>query len=264
MVLGRSFALTLSKPDPHDLAFLDGGPGGRADLPAGVVPEVPASDPPPEDINLASSGDSTSVEHVLPAPVAFLEPVVPAMSHDVDRARRGDKAAFERLARAELPRVERLLGRILGPRPDLEDLVQIVFLEVCRALPRFRGDSAVSTFVGGITVQVARRAMRAPAWVRRRGEMPDETEAAEAGPERGASAREQLRRLRAALEQIAEPKRIAFVLWALDGVEVVEIARITGVSVAAVRSRIFAATRELRALATDDAYLRELLGGGEP
>ena len=68
-----------------------------------------------------------------------------------DRARELDA-----LLRAELPRVERLLVRILGPRQDLDDLVQTVFFEVLRAWPKFRGDSSASTFVGGIAVRVGR------------------------------------------------------------------------------------------------------------
>jgi DNA-directed RNA polymerase specialized sigma24 family protein len=45
----------------------------------------------------------------------------------VSRAKSGDPQALTAIAERELPRVERLLGRILGPRQDLEDLVQSVF-----------------------------------------------------------------------------------------------------------------------------------------
>src|SRR6185436_12549426 len=69
----------------------------------------------------------------------------------VMRARAGDASALESVVRQQLPRVERLLRRLLGHRADMDDLVQTVFLEMCRALPGFRGDSSFSTFVGGIT-----------------------------------------------------------------------------------------------------------------
>jgi RNA polymerase sigma-70 factor (ECF subfamily) len=179
----------------------------------------------------------------------------------LDRARAGDPRELEAIARRELPRVERLLRRLLGHRNDIEDLVQNVFVEMCKALPSFRGDSTISTFVGGITVRVARRAMRPSAWVRFRAPMPEE---APAGPHRTddtAVAVEQLRRLDAVLAKIGPDKRIAFVLWAVDGKDAETIAKMTSASVAATRSRIFYAQKELKALAAADPYLADLVEG---
>jgi RNA polymerase sigma-70 factor, ECF subfamily len=177
------------------------------------------------------------------------------------RARKGDPDALDRIVRAELPRVERLLLRILGPRHDLEDLVQTVFLETCRALPGFRGESQLSTFVGGITVRVARRAMRSSPWWRRRGPMPEEEPASPSpSPDSRAMAKEQLRRTRLALEKINPKKRIAFLLWALEGLSFEEIAALTESSVPATRSRIFYAQKELKKKAEHDPYLRDLIG----
>ena len=159
--------------------------------------------------------------------------------------------------------MERLLRRLLGHRADMEDLVQNVFVEMCRALPAFRGDSTISTFVGGITVQIARRAMRPTAWVRFRAPMPEEQPA---GPDRtddNAIAVEQLRRVDLALAKISPDKRIAFVLWAIDGKDVETVAKMVGASVAATRSRIHYAQRELKALAASDPYLSELVGGAD-
>ena len=179
----------------------------------------------------------------------------------VARLRAGDPEALERMARQEAPRVARLLGSMLGPRQDMEDLVQVVFLEACRALPGFRGDSAVSTFIGGITVRVARRAMRPSAWLRRRvWDAPEPVAASD--PERGAQQAEPLLRVRRALEAIAAKKRVAFLLWAVEGMEVPAIAELTGATVAATKSRIFYAQRELQQRAARDPALRELLKGG--
>src|SRR5262249_34765599 len=166
---------------------------------------------------------------------------------------------IEQIARREMPRVEGLLRRLLGPRADLEDLVQNVFLEMCRALPNFRGESSVSTFVGGITVRVARRAMRPTAWYRFRGPMPEEPPVGPDRPEDNVIAGEQLRRLDAALSRISTDKRIAFVLWAVDGKDVDTIAEMVGASVAATRSRIHYAQKELKELAAADPYLRDLV-----
>jgi RNA polymerase sigma-70 factor (ECF subfamily) len=188
-----------------------------------------------------------------------LERATLAGSESLDRARAGDPKELEAIARRELPRVERLLRRLLGSRGDMDDLIQNVFLEMCRALPNFRGDSTLSTFVGGITVRVARRAMRPSAWVRFRSPMPDQ---APAGPHRtddSATASEQLRRLDAALGKISTDKRIAFVLWAVEGKDVEAIAKMVGASVAATRSRIHFAQKELKVMAASDPYLADLV-----
>lgn len=179
----------------------------------------------------------------------------------VDRLRAGDPDALERMAREEAPRVARLLGSILGPRAELEDLVQTVFLEACRALPRFRGDSSVSTFIGGITVRVARRAMRPSAWTRLRSSVPAEP-VLTIDPEQSAQASAQLRRLHRALSSIGDKKRVAFLLWSLEGMDVESIAELTDASVSATKSRIFHAQRELRRIASKDPALREVLEGG--
>lgn len=210
-------------------------------------------------ISKVASGDSPYVERALrvveptPAKAASrLDPVV-------ERARAGEAAALEEIARAELPRVERLLCRLLGRRADLEDLVQTVFLEMCRALPGFRGESALSTFVGGITVRVARRAMRPSAWDRFRGPEPEVGPVSSDEPDRNAVASEQLRRVHSVLDGISPNKRVAFCLWAFEGEDVATIAKTMGASVSATRSRIFYAQKELKAKAASDPYLRELV-----
>lgn len=178
----------------------------------------------------------------------------------VARAQAGDAAALEQIAREELPKVERLLGRLLGPRRDLDDLVQTVFVELMRALPRFRGDSQFSTFVGGITVQVARRAMRRSAWDRRKLPMPEiEPPALDASVETLVHQRAQLAALRRALEALSEDHRVALLLWALEGLEPAAIAEATGASVSATRSRIWWAQKYLKRQAAADPLLAELV-----
>jgi RNA polymerase sigma-70 factor, ECF subfamily len=169
-------------------------------------------------------------------------------------------AAALALVRAELPRVERLLGRMLGPRSDLDDLVQSVFVEACRAFAHYRGQGTPGAFIGGIAVRVARRAMRGSAFSRHRAELADDLPSAHASPEEAYTRAQLMQRLRRALEKVAPKKRIAFTLWALEGLEVSEIATLTGVSVAATRSRIFYAQKALKELAARDPVLREALG----
>ncbi len=196
----------------------------------------------------------------MPAQLRLVAP--PASTEDlVARARGGDADALEALARQELPRVERLLGRILGPRSDFEDLVQTVFLELIKSLPRYRGESRFSTFVGGITVRVARRALRPSAYEARRAEMPEGLLSPDQSPEGQARARVAMGRLHAALDRIAPKKRVAFTLWALAEMTPSEIGELVDANPNTVRARIFHARQELKALAQADPALREILEG---
>ena len=81
---------------------------------------------------------------------------------------RGDLASpeqFEALVREQQGMVFGTLTRMTGPGAHVEDLAQEVFLRLYRALPEFRGDAAVSTYLYRIVVNVAQ-----DEWKRRRKE----------------------------------------------------------------------------------------------
>lgn len=178
----------------------------------------------------------------------------------------GDASAMAAFVREQAPRVQRLLVRLLGPRQDLEDLVQTTFLETLKALPGFERRSTLSTFVLGISVQVARRSMRPRRVDRASIALDDAPEPWAPLPlgEDHASRVEALRRVRRLLDDVAEPKRIAFMLWAFDAMDMGQIAELTGASVSATRSRVFYAQKELLSRAERDPYLREWLAERSP
>ena len=72
---------------------------------------------------------------------------------------------FEALVREHQSMVFRTLTRLTGSGMQVEDLAQEVFLRLYRALPEFRGDSALSTYLYRIVVNVAQ-----DEWKRRRKE----------------------------------------------------------------------------------------------
>ena len=211
---------------------------------------------------MTGPGDSRSVQPAVSVQQPEPRSVVTAPEDDrVARLRAGDPQALDQLARSETPHVTRLLFSMLGPRNDLEDLVQTVFLEACRAMPGYRGEGSVTSFILGIAVRVARRAMRPSAWVRLRGYALSEPAGGD-DPERATYQAAQLRRLHAALGRLAPKKRVAFTLWAMEGMEVAAIAEVTQASVSATKSRIFHAQKELKRMAARDPHLCELIGGG--
>ena len=67
--------------------------------------------------------------------MTMAEPDVDALL--VDRARRGDMAAFEMLVVKYQRRIERLIARMVRDVDLVEDIAQETFLRVFRALPTF-------------------------------------------------------------------------------------------------------------------------------
>ena len=71
--------------------------------------------------------------------------------------------SFEQLVRDHQAMVFRTLLRLTGSRENVDDLAQEVFLRLYRALPSFRGESLITTYLYRITVNVAQNE-----WKRRR------------------------------------------------------------------------------------------------
>jgi RNA polymerase sigma-70 factor (ECF subfamily) len=77
----------------------------------------------------------------------------------VERAREGANDAFGRLVERYQNRVYRLVRRIVGD-DEAEDALQETFLSAWRALPRFKGDAAFSTWIYRIATNAALMRLR--------------------------------------------------------------------------------------------------------
>ena len=174
----------------------------------------------------------------------------------------GDRAAQTRLFRDEVRRVHGLLYRVLGPSGPHEDLIQETFLRVFRSLPQFRGDSQLSTWIGGIALNVAYGHLRSNPPPAVRLELVPDARAASCCSAPGASAREGLRRLYQLLERMDPRLRIAFTLHAIDGRPLREVAELMKASIVATKARVWRARRELDKRAQRDPLLQSYLQGG--
>ena len=81
-------------------------------------------------------------------------------AYDVDALVEGDRAAFEAMVREESERLFRVVMRLLHDEDEAEDIVQETFLQAYRSLDRFRGDSAFSTWLIGIGINLAKSRLR--------------------------------------------------------------------------------------------------------
>jgi RNA polymerase sigma-70 factor, ECF subfamily len=167
----------------------------------------------------------------------------------VSAVKNGDGAKFRELYRRHVDGVYARLTRLIGPVAEREDLLQHIFLDVHRAIPRFRGDSAFRTFLYRIVVNVAYEHLRR----RRRAEPLSEERLAElvdpaATPEAAARVRQELARLFELLGRIKPKKRIAFVLVAVEGLSYDEAAAMVDAQPPAVKQRVLAARHELDAM----------------
>lgn len=167
----------------------------------------------------------------------------------------GDEAACADLVAAHQRTVFNLAFHLLGDRDEALDLSQEVFLRVFRTLSRFRGQSALRTWIYRIAINQARNRQR---WWRRRRRADlvslddhltrcGEIEATgEVLPDRLLASKETAARIWAAMERLPFDQRTALVLREIDGLRYEEIAFSLDVAVGTVKSRLTRARQALR------------------
>jgi RNA polymerase sigma-70 factor, ECF subfamily len=151
----------------------------------------------------------------------------------VERARRGDRRAFEQLVERHQQRLFTLAARTLGSADEAADAVQEAFIRAWLALDRFRGGSLFSTWLYRIALNAAHDQR-----LKRRAEPLDE-QREPADPQDTFLASELSSALQAALNELEDEYRVAVVLYDVLGCSYVEIAQLTDVAEGTVKSRIF-------------------------
>ncbi len=164
----------------------------------------------------------------------------------VASASAGDLEAFGELIRRHQDFVYGAVLRVVKNPTLAEDVSQECFLRAYRALPDFRGDSQVRSWLYRIAHNLALNA------VTRRREYPTElmpdTLAAEAtGPEQSAEASELARAIGTAIESLPEDLKHPLVLREMQHMSYEDIAGRLELPLNTVRTRIFRARRALQA-----------------
>src|SRR6266481_7103514 len=182
----------------------------------------------------------------------------------VAAAKKGDELGFESLAKRHQRRIFALAFRYTRVREDAEDIVQETLQKAFVHLQKFEGKSSFSTWLTRIAINEALMLLR-----RRRAlhevsvddssdregnawhlEMPDSSP----DPEASYARRERVQILTAALGNLRPGLRRAVELRELGELSTSETARRMGLSVGAVKARLFHARRKLRQALTN--YLK--------
>jgi RNA polymerase sigma-70 factor, ECF subfamily len=178
----------------------------------------------------------------------------------VERAKAGDRTAFEMLVVKYQRRIERLIGRMVRDVDLVPDIAQETFIRAYRALPQFRGDSAFYTWLYRIAVNTAKKTLmemkRDPIVTEsaRAGRDDDEEQArpdAEpsdaATPDAVLASKQIAAAVNFAVEALSEELRQAITLREIEGLSYEEIAALMNCPIGTVRSRIFRAREAIAA-----------------
>ena len=176
----------------------------------------------------------------------------------IARARRGELSAFDEIVRRHQRRVYNLAYRMLRRREDAEDVTQEAFLRAFQSLRGFRSEADVGVWICRITANLCVDWLRSKA---RREEAADPTRIASAyADERHRKGDELARDARAAVAQLPPKYRLAVVAFYLEGRSYEEAARVVGVGVRTLKTRLYRARRMLRETVQETVFCDQEVG----
>lgn len=162
----------------------------------------------------------------------------------VGRAQAGDQTAFRELYRQHAGRVYALCLRLTGDSRDAEERTQDVFVRLWDKLRSFRGESAFSSWLHRLAVNVVLNERRTTSR-RERRVMPAEDPAAlekhRGNPTEGLSID-----LERAVAELPDGAREVFVLYDIEGYSHGEIAELVGIAEGTSKAQLFRARGLLR------------------
>lgn len=166
----------------------------------------------------------------------------------VERFRRGDDSAFERIVERHSAEVAALANRLLGWPGNVDDVVQDVFVAAFLGLKRFRGDCRLRTWLFTITVNQCRSHRWRRRWRLRRATLED-AEAVTSPDRTGEEAamdEETFARVRRAVQGLPQKYREVVTLRYLQGLDIQEACRLLGITANSLQVRLNRARKRLK------------------
>lgn len=183
-----------------------------------------------------------------------------AVSEDqlVALARAGDARAVRFIIQIHNRRLYRVARAVLHDDAEAEDVVQETYVRAFSALAKFRGDSGLATWLTRIALnealgrrrrqptKVALELIDAPQERDRMHVIPFPHMKTESDPEQTVARSEVRRMLERAIDDLAEPFRLVFVLREIEELTVEQTAKHLGLRPETVRTRLHRARAQLR------------------
>lgn len=165
----------------------------------------------------------------------------------VTELRAGNREAFERFLDLYQDRVFNLVHRMIGVH-EAEDVAQDALVEICRSIQTFRGDSALSTWVHRVAVNICleyRRKHR-PEFVSFEDDFPEQQADPKDDPGAMAVRNETRGEVNSAISELPSLHRDVVILHELQGLTYRQCAEVLGCPVGTVKSRLSKAFDKLR------------------
>jgi RNA polymerase sigma-70 factor (ECF subfamily) len=169
----------------------------------------------------------------------------------VRRCVAGDTSAWRTLYDRHFPDVERLVSSLGITDAEADDICQEIFVIIYRHLGRFRGEARLSTWIYRLATREAIRFARRRRMLRGLADLfARDRQPASGGDwtENEAARRHYLRQL---LDRLPPERRLALVLYEIEGLPVSEIARISDCAENTVWTRLHRARTELEKVAKE-------------
>jgi RNA polymerase sigma-70 factor, ECF subfamily len=174
----------------------------------------------------------------------------------IARAKQGDKAALTEIVQQNEKLVYNTVLRLLANPDEAECVLQETFLKVFQALPDFKGESALSTWIYRIATNFALMRLRNKKKLVsglddidslvKKETLETFNKSITANPLSSILNDELRREMERAIAKLAPKFRTVFVLKDIEGMSLQEIADMTGLTLAAVKSNLHRARLFLR------------------
>jgi RNA polymerase sigma-70 factor (ECF subfamily) len=167
----------------------------------------------------------------------------------IEKAKNGNKGAFNILVNKYYPRVYATLFSFTKSKEDSEDLSQQTFIKVWQQLSSFRGDSAFFTWVYRIAINLAKNFVASSGFKKQKINTSIEKAEIDVSSfediESAAIHEESLNEIKNFINAMPESLKTAFTLREVEGKSYEDISVITDTPIGTVRSRIFRARESI-------------------
>ena len=167
----------------------------------------------------------------------------------IEKAKNGNKGAFNILVNKYYPRVYATLFSFTKSKEDSEDLSQQTFIKVWQQLSSFRGDSAFFTWVYRIAINLAKNFVASSGFKKQKINTSIEKAEIDVSSfediESAAIHEESLNEIKNFINTMPESLKTAFTLREVEGKSYEDISFITDTPIGTVRSRIFRARESI-------------------